>query len=432
MGKLHRYQENAVDHILIHPKCALFLEPGLGKTAICIEAMKYLPKPILIIAPKRVIQYVWPAEFKKWNSEYDFVSLSVGQDARKAAYLECKPVNLINFEIVNTVFDNYEWIYKTLIIDESTRVKNHATKIFKILKRLSNKCERVIELTGTPSPRGLEDLWSQIYLLDRGDRLGKTVTAFRNRWFKQGYCAWDRKPLPGAQDEIQGRILDLCLSMKSSDYIDLPPMITQDIVITLPSKAMVEYNILKKQMVADINNTEITALTAATLAMKLLQITSGVVYSSKKDLIKSNVVKLETLAELIEDLGDENLLIVYQFKSEMDGLRKMGIPEIRDNPGIINKWNERRIKAMAIHPASAGHGLNLQSGGSHICWTTPTYNLEYYQQTNARLHRQGQTKPVIIHRIIASGTIDEHVINCLEGKNSLQNTLMEALKDVYT
>jgi SNF2 family DNA or RNA helicase len=428
---MYAYQERALAHVQKYARCALFLEPGLGKTRVAIEALKDFPKPAIVLAPKRVIEHTWPDELKKWSPNTKFVSLSVNNGKRALAYNTDADVYLLNYELLDRMFGaegEFVWKFPTVIIDESTKIKNRATKTFRALRRHAGKWQRLIELTGTPSPKSLEDLWTQVYLLDRGERLGRTLTAFRERWFRQGYCAWDRVPLPHAQREIQEKIADICLSMRADDYLNLPEMIVQDIKIELSPPAQAAYKELKRKLILEVADTEITALNAAALTTKLLQLTSGKIYdvSGKSQLI--HTAKMDALQDLIEEVGDENLLIVYAFKSELESLRKFGVVELRDSHNIVERWNAGKISLLAIHPASAGHGLNLQQGGHHVCWTTPTFNLEWYSQTNARLYRNGQTKPVVIHRLVAAGTVDEHVLQSLESKTIVQDLLMRALK----
>jgi len=431
MNPLYPYQERALAHVLNNPRCALYLEPGLGKTRISIEAMKQFPGPALVLAPKRVVEHTWPDELRKW-SDLRWVSLAVPSHLRRRAYDTPADVYLLNYELLDRMFGKegeYEWKYPTVIIDESTKIKNRATKTFRALRLHAAKWQRLIELTGTPSPNGLEDLWSQLYLIDRGQRLGRTLTAFRERWFRQGYTVWDRVPLPHAQREIEGLIADVCLSMSSAEYLNLPEMMVQDITVELPARAMYLYRELRRKMVLEIQGTEITAMSAAALTNKLLQATSGRIYNTSGAPVGLHTAKLDALADLIEELGSERLMVAYAFKSELEGLRKLGAVELRDGPDVVARWNAGKLPLLAIHPASAGHGLNLQHGGHHICWTTPTFNLEHYLQTNARLHRNGQPRPVIVHRLVAAGTVDEYVLEALENKTSTQDLLMQALSD---
>ena len=427
------YQDRAIAHALKHPRCGLFLEPGLGKTRISIEAMKQLPKPALVIGPKRVIDHTWPTELAKWWPEARWLSMAEGPESRLFNYGLDADVYLLNTEIFAKTFGKdgeHKWRYPTLIIDESHNVKNRDTFLFKALRHNAGRYKHVIELTGTPAPKSLEDLWAQVYLLDRGRRLGNTITAFRQRWFVPGAERYQRHMRPAAQDEIQKRIGDICMSMTAAEYLDLPEFMTQDIVVDLPTKARTFYEKLKSDLVAEIDGQQITAMTAATLAGKLMQVTSGNVYDQDRKVIHSNTAKLDALRELQESLGDLSLLVVYQYQHELEALRKLGAVELRDAPDTVTRWNKGQIKMLAIYPSSGGVGLNLQDGGHHLVWTSPTYNLGHYIQTNARLHRTGQTRPVIVHRLVAANTIDRHVYSALARKASVQEALMDAL-EVY-
>lgn len=428
---LYPYQARALAHALKWPRCGLFLEPGLGKTRIAIEAMKQLPGPALVLAPKRVIDHTWPAELAKWWPECRWLSMANGPSNRLINYGLDAQVYLLNFELFAKVFGKdgeHKWRYPTLIIDESHNVKNRDTFLWKALYHNAAKFKHLLELTGTPAPKSLEDLWAQVYLMDRGRRLGNKITAFRNRWFVPGAERFQRFMRPAAQQEIQQRISDICMSMTAAEYLNLPEFMTQDIVVDLPAKAMLFYDKLRADMVAEIGDSTITAMTAATLVLKLLQVSSGNVYDQDRKVVHSNTAKLDALRDLQVSLGDEPLLVSYQFQSELDGLRKLGAIELRDAPDTVARWNKGQIPMLAIHPASGGVGLNLQDGGHHLCWTTPTYNLGHYIQTNARLHRTGQKRPVIVHRLIANGTADRKVYRALESKADVQEALMDALE----
>ncbi len=427
--KLRPYQLRALAHVLKHPKSALHLQPGLGKTAITIAALKELPKPALVVAPKRVIDHTWPTELSQWWPEARVQSLSQSRPRRAVAAATPAEVYLVNYELLATLWGGeLEWRYPTVVLDESTKVKSHQSKAFKTLKAHMGRTRHLIELTGTPAPNSLLDLWSQLYLLDGGQRMGKTITACRERWFRQSYNGFGWTAQSYALPQITERIADLCLSMVSSDYLDLPPIVTNDIVIDLPAPARAAYDAMRKTMVATVGDSVIGATTAATVAGKLLQITSGQIYNDEGDAQLVHSAKMDALRELIEQLGAEPLLVVYQYKHELAQLRELGAVELRDSRDTIERWNSGKLPLLAIHPASAGHGLNLQHGGRHLCWTTPTYNLEHWEQANARLHRGGQSGGVIVHRIIADRTIDERIVQVVAGKGDIQGAVMEALK----
>jgi len=428
--KLYPYQERAVQHVLKNKRCALWLEMGLGKSAVALTAAKALPSPIIVLAPKRVVEHVWAQEAAKWWSEAK-VQPVVGTPIQRKAKLKIDAdIYVINFELVPWLVENSEWRWSTVIIDEATRVKNRSSKLFKALRKVAGNWEHVIELTGSPAPNGIEDLWGQMYLLDRGYRLGKTLTAFRERWFRSDYMGWNYEPLPAAQDEIEYLCSDICISMTAEDYLDLPDMMVTDVEVDLPDAVSKQYKQLKSDLVAEIAGQEITAISAASLINKLLQLTSGSVYDAEGKIVSSHNVKIEALQDILNTIGDESCIVSYQFKHELARLREVfphGV-EVRDRKTAVEEWNEGKIKLLFIHPASAGLGLNLQHGGRHLVWTTPTWNLEHYQQTNARLHRRGQSKPVMIYRILCRGTADERVIAALESKDTVQTALMGALK----
>lgn len=431
--QLYPYQKRAVKFIEENKRCALWIECGLGKTAVTIEAFKHLPKPILILAPKRVAVHTWVEELTKWSPELKYAQLSDTPAKRTKALASKADVYIINYELVPWLVEASakRWKFPTVVADESTKLKNRGTKLFKALRKVAKHWERHIQLTGTPSPQGLTDLWSQLYLIDKGKRLGKTLTAFRDRWFNADYMGWNYTPKPHAQKEIEDLCRDKCLSMTAEDYLDLPEMVLTDIIVDLPTKAKQIYNQLKKDLTIEVaDDQHITAVNAAVLTNKLLQCTSGVVYDEEGTPIDIHTVKIEAIQDIIDTIGYEPLLVVYQFKSELRALRKAfrHLVEVRDDKDIIDRWNKGQIALMAVHPASAGHGLNLQHGGNHIVWTTPTWNLEHYLQTNARLHRKGQTKPVIVHRLLAENTVDQKVVNAVSNKASIQELLLKSLK----
>lgn len=427
--KLYPYQERAVEHVLAHKRCALWLEMGLGKSAVTLTALKNLPKPAIVLAPKRVVDHVWEQEAAKWSPRAKVVVLT-GTPAQRAAKLRLKAdIYVINFELVPWLIGETSWWWPTVVIDEATRVKNRASKLFKALRKVAGKWQHLIELTGSPAPNGLVDLWGQLYLIDRGDRLGKTLTAFRDRWFDSDYMGWSYTPKAHAQQEIEERCSDVCLSMTADDYLNLPDKMIQDVHIDLPAQAAKEYKHLKDHMLAEIDGEMITAMTAAVLANKLLQLTSGALYDEDGAVVSSHDAKLEAIDDVLSTIGNETCIIVYQFRHELDRLRKkFGGTEVRDYAEAVDDWNKGKIKLLYIHPASAGLGLNLQHGGRHMIWSTPTWNLEHYQQTNARLYRTGQTKPVMIYRILTSNTIDLRVVEALGSKDAVQTALMNALK----
>lgn len=430
MVKLYEHQEKALTHILENDRCALWLECGLGKTLITIEALKQLPKPAIVLAPKRVVDNTWSSELDKWWPNCNYQLLTGTPTQRNIKVKKDADVYIINFELVTWLITNHKWKYPTVVIDESTKVKNRATKLFKALRKVAGKWKHHIQLTGTPSPKGLIDLWAQVYLLDRGQRLGKTLTAFRDRWFDADYMGWSYEPKINADDEIHNLCSDICISMSKDDYLDLPDMMVTDIRLDLPPKVTNQYNQLKKKLTIEIGDTNVTAMTAGVLTNKLLQLTSGSVYDDNGVILNNHDTKIKAVQDIIDTIGDESLIVVYQFKHELEQLR-LAFPdgvELRDRTTSVEEFNNGFIKLLFIHPASAGHGLNLQKGGRHLVWTTPTWNLEHYIQTNARLHRNGQTMPVMIYRLLANNTIDDKVVDSIENKTTVQDALMNALR----
>ena len=428
--ELYPYQKRAVDHVLKNKRCALWMEMGLGKSAVTLTALKDLPKPAIVLAPKRVVDHVWEDEASKWYPEAKVVSVVGTPSARTAKLRTPADIFVINYELLSWLLENGEWRWPTVVLDEATRVKNQSSKLFKGLRKVAGSWQHCIQLTGSPAPNGLIDLWGQMYLLDRGARLGKTVTAFRNRWFRPDYMGWSFDPLPHAQEEIEFLCADLCISMSAEDYLDLPDMMITDIQVDLPKDARRQYDKLKDDLVAVVDNELITAMSAATLIGKLLQLTSGAVYDESGKVLSSHSTKVDAVEEIVSTLSGENVVVVYQFKHELEALRErfpQGV-EVRDNKNTVKDWNNGKIPMLFIHPASAGLGLNLQHGGRHMIWTTPTWNLEHYQQTNARLHRRGQTKPVMIYRVVCNDSADQRVIGAIGSKDAVQTALLDALK----
>jgi len=385
-----------------------------------------------VLAPKRAAQHTWPDEFRKWAPTTKVASLVNSAPVRREAIMASDyDVLVCNYELAPKALAQ-DFPFATVICDESHKLKARTTLTFKLLRANLSKFTHLVLLTGTPSPNSLEDLWSQVYLIDGGQRLGRTLTSFRDRWFIQGHQSWDRSPRANARTEIEARIKDVCLSMAAEDYLSLPPLMVSDIVVDLPPAAASVYKTLKRDLTLAVGDGEqVTAVHAAALTNKLLQCTAGAVYAESGQAVPLHEAKLDAVEELADELGDENLLIVYQFRSELDALRQRfkGLVELRDRDDVIEHWNAGRIKLLAVHPASGGTGLNLQAGGRHIVWTTPTYNSEHWTQTNARLHRTGQNLgPVIVHRVLAENTVDASVVAAMGKKLSVQQLLMEALK----
>ena len=432
---LHDYQQQAVKHLHEHPRAGLFLDMGLGKTAIVLSALEPHHLPALVIAPKRVAEHVWPAERDKWRPDLR-LAVAAGTAARRRYLLEAgADITVISRD---NLADAVGGPWRTIIVDESSSMKNKTTKRWRAASKLAKAAEHVWLLTGTPSPNGLLDLWAQAALLDQGERLGKTLTGYRERYFSvetmiNGHpVKW--RPKPGAPERIQTLLSDVCLSMESR--LDLPPATHNRVEVPLAPAHRRLYDTLKKDLVAWMDNGgEVAAANAAVATGKLSQLTAGFLYpdpDDPDDLIglptELHTSKMDALAEVIEGTGSP-VLVFYRFRHELERLKKIpGAVPIDYHPLVIPRWNAGKIPVLLAHPASAGHGLNLQHGGHTIVWTTPTWNAEEYAQANARLNRQGQTHPVVIHHLISPGTVDGLILDRLAGKLSAQDALLEALR----
>lgn len=430
MKQLHPYQHKACLFILNKKKCALYLGMGLGKTVITLTAIQKLLdediiSKVLIIAPLRVTNHVWHNEIQKWDHLKHLTwSIVTGNEKQRIESLNKKAdIYLINRENVQWLYDQKSTTWDMIVIDESSSFKNSTSKRFRALKRF--KYEYMVQLSGTPSPNGLLDLWSQFYLLDGGNRLGKTIWEYKFNYFFPDYHGYNFTPIDSSL--IYKAILDITLSMQSEDYIKLPSKI--DIITKVNIGSYSTYKLLEKEFTALIKDTEITSFNAATLTNKLLQFCNGAIYDKDKNIIEIHNAKLDALKDVIEDNPNENILVAYNFKSDLKRLlERFPTALILDKSGTnIDDWNKGKIKLLLCHPSSAGKGLNLQHGGNIIIWFGLTWNLEDYVQFNARLYRQGQSKPVIINHIIAEDCIDEKIMNVLEQKDFNQQALFNAL-----
>jgi SNF2 family DNA or RNA helicase len=441
---LHGYQETGVSHIIDNTHSGLFLEMGLGKTTTTLTTIKrlifdYLDiSTVLVIAPKRVAESVWAQEVAKWEHLKDLkvVKIIGTEKKRKAALAEKGHIYTIGR-------DNIAWLcglygggmlpFDMLVIDESSSFKNHQSQRFKALKMAQPSFSRVLLLTGTPAPNSLIDLWAQIYLLDRGQRLGKTITFYRDNYFRKSYNGFSYDPQMDADDRIHSKIKDICISMKSEDYLTLPDRIDNFIKIDFPSDLKKKYDAFERDKVLELfaEDQEITAMNAAGLSNKLLQFAGGAVYDEDKNWHEVHDLKLEATEDIIEAANGKPVLIAYTYKHELERLlvklKKYKPVKLTTDDDIL-KWNRGEISVMLAHPASAGHGLNLQAGGSLILWYSLNWSLELYQQFNARLHRQGQEHTVVINHLIATDTEDESVVRTLDGKRDTQELLMQAVK----
>ena len=446
--KPHRYQQYVTDKMIALPFMGAWLDMGLGKTVITLTAlhrMKYemfCIRRALVIAPKKVAENTWSAEAAKWAHLQDMrISVVLGTEKqRKAALRVNADVYVINRENVPWIVKLYgnAWPFDVVILDESTSFKSHQAKRFKALKAIRPHISRLIELTGTPSPHGLMDLWAQVYLLDGGERLGRTISLYREIFFlpdkRNRTTIFSYAPKEGAADAIYRQLQDICISMKSEDYLTLPDMIVDDIPVALDPKARKAYSELERTMLLTVDEDQlVTAATAATLTGKLLQLCNGAVYDENGAILEVHDCKLEAFMETIEQLNGQHALVYYYFKHDRDRLLqvlgKTGL-RVRVYSGANDErdWNAGKIDVLLAQPASCGYGLNLQEGGHHVIWFGLTWSLEEYQQANKRLHRQGQQYPVIVHRLIVQGGTDEDVIRSLESKDGAQEALLAALK----
>ena len=441
------YQQYAINHILDHQASGLFLDMGMGKTVSSLTAVDDLiflgeATKVLVIAPKRVAEDTWSTEVEKWDHlKHLKISKILGTPKKRLEAAEAEAdIYVTNRENVEWLVDNYfkNWKWDTLIIDELSSFKSSKAKRFRALKKVRPYFKRIIGLTGTPAPNSLIDLWPQIYLLDGGERLGKTITGYRERYFTPGdrnqFVVFNYNLRPGAEEAIHNKISDICVSMKADDYLDMPERIDNIIKVDLPKKALKEYEELEKELIIKLDDEDITAANSAVLTGKLLQMCNGAIYADEtKEVINIHDEKLNALIDIIEAANGKPVLIFYSFKHDLIRIQKfLKKNKIKGQelggPEGIKKWNNGEISVLLLHPASAGHGLNLQYGGNIIVWFGLTWSLELYQQACARLYRQGQKETVIIHHIIAKGTVDEDVMKALQGKEINQNMLLEAVK----
>jgi len=418
----------------------------LGKTVLTLTALYNLLfdsfeiHKILIIAPLRVARDTWPAEIEKWDHLKDLVySVAIGSEKeRKAAFMKKADIYIINRENVKWLVEDcpLPFDFDTVIIDELSSFKNHQAKRFRSLMKVRPKIKRIVGLTGTPATNGLIDLWAEFRLLDLGQRLGRFVGKYRDDYFvpdkRNQQVIFSYKPKPGAEKVIYEKISDITISMKGSDYIKLPELVINEVQVRLSEKEMKILDDMKTDLIAKVKDDEITAANAAALSTKLLQMANGAVYSEAGEVINIHDRKLDALEDLIEAANGKPVLIAYWFKHDMRRITERFAVETLDSADSIKRWNNGEIPVAIIHPASAGHGLNLQTGGSTLIWFGLTWSLELYQQTNARLWRQGQKNSVVIHHIISKNTIDERVMKALKNKDNTQAALIDAVKVTLT
>lgn len=447
--KPHAYQQHCIDKIIEVRKLGLFLDMGLGKTVTTLTAIKELKynrfqvRKILVIAPKKVAEGTWTREAAKWDhTKMLRVSPVLGSQAKRIKALNTPAdIYVINRENVVWLVDYYRnaWPFDMVVVDESSSFKSHSAKRFKALASVGGHIDRLVELTGTPSPNGLDDLWAQIFLLDGGERLEKRYTWFRERYFqpdKRGAdgMVYSYEAKPGSEQGILERISDICISMKSEDYLQLPDLTYHEIPVELDAKAHKSYVELERKMVLELPDEEdISVTSAAALSNKLLQLANGALYDDDRNVHEVHNCKVEAFMELIESLQGKPALVFYNYQHDrtriLKALEKTGL-RVRElkTPQDEDDWNARKIDVLLTHPASSAYGLNLQQGGNHVIWFGLTWNYELYTQANKRLHRQGQQEKVIIHHLVCTGTRDEDVMQALQRKDDVQNWVMESLK----
>ncbi len=439
----HDYQAYCIDYLLEHPAAGLFLKPGMGKTSIALTAADRLMydsfsvSKILVIAPLRVAEDTWSRESEKWDHLRHLRISKVLGDAktRKAALAAEADVYCINRENVPWLVDLYGlgWPFDLVIVDELSNFRNPSARRFKALRKVRPLIKFIWGLTGTPRPRSLLDLWAQLYLLDRGERLGKTVTEYKNRYFtpgrRNGYVIYEWIPRPGAEAEIYSKISDLCVSMEARDYLKLPELVETSRLVPLSQEAREQYEQMEREAVLELAEGVIDAGSAAAVNGKLLQIAGGAVYDEDRAVHELHTAKLDVLEDVLEEANGEPVLVAYRYQHERDRImaRFPQAVQLKDSETIA-AWNRGEIPLLLAHPAGAGHGLNLQDGGHIIVWFGPTYDLELNEQFNDRLFRQGQKETTSIIYLVAEGTVDLDAMASLESKADGQEAMMRAIK----
>lgn len=445
----HAYQQHCIEQIIRIPKLGLFLDMGLGKTVTTLTAIRELKYnrfavgKVLVVAPKKVAEGTWTKEKDKWDHTRILrVSQVLGSQARRIRALNTPAdIYITNRENVAWLVDHYRnsWPFDMVVVDESSSFKSHNSKRFKALASVSGRIQRMVELTGTPSPNGLEDLWAQVYLLDGGERLGKRYGQFRERYFDPGkrgngvIYSWD--PKAGSEQGILDKISDICISMKAEDYLQLPDITYSQVPVVLDARAEKAYRELEREMVLALpeEDGDISVTSAAALSNKLLQLANGALYDDGHQAHEVHSCKIEAFMELVESLQGKPALVFYNFQHDKGRIKKalaktgLRVRELR-GPQDEDDWNAHKVDILLAHPASAAYGLNLQQGGNHVIWFGLNWNYELYSQANKRLHRQGQEEKVIVHHLVCQGTRDEDVMAALERKEGAQEWVMQSLK----
>lgn len=446
--KPHEYQKMAIEKIYETPRCGLFLEMGLGKTVITLTALEdmiynsFEVSKVLVIAPLRVAEDTWSRESAKWEHlKHLRISKVLGTPSQRRAALAAEAdIYIVNRENVVWLCDELSvaggWFFDAVVIDELSSFKSPKAQRFKALRKYITRSRRVIGLTGTPAPNGLIDLWSQIYLLDGGERLGRTVTGYRERFFlpdkRNQTTIFSYKPKDGADKAIWDRLSDICVSMRAEDWLTLPERIDNVVTVRMTDKQRAAYEKFEREQYIQFIEGEVTAVSAAALTNKLLQYSNGAMYKADGDYIETCEGKLDALEDIMEAANGKPVLCFYSYKHDLERIRRR-FPEAVKIEGAedIERWNNGEIGLLLAHPAGAGHGLNLQAGGNIIVWFGLTWSLELYQQANARLYRQGQENAVVIHHLLTEHTVDERVYQSLQGKGEVQDELLDALKAKY-
>ena len=448
---LHKYQLVCAEHIINHPYCGLFIDMGLGKTISTLTAIDILMfdycevNSVLVVAPKRVAESVWQEEAEKWeHTKHLRFSKIIGTQAQRIAAIKVKA------DIYIISRDNIAWLcalygggklpFDMVVIDELSSFKSYKSERFKAMRGARVYLKRLVGLTGTPAPNGLIDLWPQVYLMDRGERLEKTITRYREKYFRpgrtNGNVVYSYDLLSDSEFLIHKKIEDICISMKASDYLEMPMRTDNYIKLRMPEALRKKYVDFEKEKVLDLFNqdngsTEVNVVNAAALSNKLLQFANGAIYDEERKVYPIHDIKLDALKEIVDDANGQPVLIAWTYQFDRDRileyLKKYNPRELKGDKDIKD-WNEGKVQVMLAHPASAGHGLNLQAGGHIIVWFGQTWSLELYQQFNGRLYRQGQQGHVIIHHLILEGTHDEDVIKALRAKDKKQDSLMNSIK----
>lgn len=443
----HNYQRYCIQKILELPSVGLFLDMGLGKSVITLTAINELKFyrfqvcKVLVIAPKKVAEGTWQKECAKWDHLHHLqISTVLGSEKKRMAALNATAdIYVINRENVTWLVDLYrdQWPFDMVVVDEFSSFKSHSAKRFKSLAAIRPHVNRFVGLTGTPSPNGLMDLWSELYLLDGGERLEKRFGAFRERYFRpgrsNGYVVYEYLPRKGSREAILNKISDICISMKAEDYLTLPDCIDDEVPVVLGAQARKAYNTLERQMVLALDDDDLTVTSAAALSNKLIQLANGALYDANRGVHEIHSAKIDALMELLESLNGKPALLFYSFQHDkwriLTALTKTKLRvRLLESVADQDAWNAGEVDVLLAHPASCAYGLNLQQGGNHIVWFGLPWNYEQYVQANKRLHRQGQTEKVIVHHLVVQDSRDEDVMKALGKKEKAQDYVLESLK----